>query len=47
MSEAPVCEWCFYLDDMIEFGERVLTYTEGLDQACFEVSGRFKNSRPS
>ena len=25
-------EWRFYLDDMIDFAEKVLAYTEGLDQ---------------
>ena len=24
-------EWRFYLDDMIEFSEKVLTYTDGFD----------------
>ena len=28
-------EWYFYVNDMIEFGEKVLSYTEGLDQAGF------------
>lgn len=37
MSEA-VREWRFYLDDMIGFAEKVLVYTEGLDQAGFEAS---------
>lgn len=37
MSEA-VREWRFYLDDMIGFVEKVLVYTEGLDQADFEAS---------
>lgn len=32
-------EWRFYLDDMIGFAEKVLIYTEGLDQAAFVVSG--------
>jgi uncharacterized protein with HEPN domain len=32
-------EWRFYLDDMIGFAEKVLTYTEGFDQARFESSG--------
>jgi uncharacterized protein with HEPN domain len=27
--------WIFYLDDMIRFGEKVLAYTAGLDQAGF------------
>ena len=32
-------EWRFYLDDMISFAEKVLTYTEGFDQVSFEASG--------
>ena len=32
-------EWRFYLDDMIGFVEKVLAYTEGLDQECFVASG--------
>lgn len=28
-------EWRFYIDDMIAFGEKVLAYTAGLDQASF------------
>jgi len=32
-------EWRFYVDDMIDFAERVLAYTEGLDQAAFVASG--------
>ena len=32
-------EWRFYLDDMIGFAEKVLIYTEGLDQAAFVASG--------
>ena len=35
MSESPR-EWRFYVNDMIEFAERVLEYTQGLDQAEFE-----------
>ena len=27
--------WRFYIQDMIEFGEKVLSYTEGMDQAEF------------
>lgn len=30
-------EWGFYLDDMILFSEKVLIYTEGLDQESFEA----------
>ncbi len=32
-------EWRFYLDDMIGFAEKVLTYTEGMDQTGFVTSG--------
>lgn len=32
-------KWRFYLDDMIEFAEKVLAYTDGLDQAGFVKSG--------
>jgi uncharacterized protein with HEPN domain len=32
-------EWRFYLQDMIGFAEKVLVYTEGLDQAAFVASG--------
>ncbi len=32
-------EWRFYLDDMIDFAERVLAYTAGLDQPGFVTSG--------
>ncbi|MDY0329782.1 MAG: DUF86 domain-containing protein [Thiomonas sp.] len=39
MSEAPPREWRFYLEDMIGFAEKVLVYTQGLDQAGFEASG--------
>jgi len=39
MSEPLVREWRFYLDDMIGFAEKVLSYTEGFDQQCFTESG--------
>ena len=32
--------WRFYVQDMIEFGEKVLFYTNGLDQATFIADGR-------
>ncbi|TVP47523.1 MAG: DUF86 domain-containing protein [Halomonas sp.] len=36
MSEQrPQREWRFYIDDMIGFGKKVLSYTEGLDQISF------------
>lgn len=38
MSER-VRAWRFYLDDMIDFAERVLAYTQGFDQRTFETSG--------
>ncbi len=31
-------EWHFYLQDMIRFAEKVLTYTSGMDQAMFVSS---------
>ena len=39
MSEAVQREWRFYLDDMIGFAEKVIAYTEGLDQVRFVKSG--------
>ena len=39
MSEVPVREWRFYLDDMIECGGKVTAYTEGFDQVRFVASG--------
>jgi len=35
MSDLPQREWHFYIDDMIQFAEKVLAYTNGLDQAGF------------
>lgn len=34
-SDAPPREWLFYLDDMIKFAEKVLTYTAKLSQESF------------
>ena len=31
-------DWRFYVEDMIGFGERVLDYAAGLDQAAFFAS---------
>lgn len=39
MSDTSKREWRFYLDDMIEFAEKVLTYTDGFDQNDFVSSG--------
>ena len=33
-------KWRFYVTDMIEFGEKILYYTEGMDQASFVTDGR-------
>jgi uncharacterized protein with HEPN domain len=39
MSEAVQREWRFYLDDMVTFAEKVLAYSDGLDQQTFVSSG--------
>ena len=39
MSDTPQREWRFYLNDMIGFAEKVIAYTDGLDQAGFIASG--------
>lgn len=41
MSEAAESprEWLFYLDDMIGFAEKVMAYTDGLDQDGFLNDG--------
>jgi len=39
MSDRAAREWRFYLDDMISFAEKVIAYTDGLDQAGFVASG--------
>jgi len=39
MSNGTAREWRFYLTDMIGFAERVIAYTEGLDQERFVASG--------
>ena len=39
MSDKIEREWHFYLDDMIAFAEKVLAYTDGLDQTSFAASG--------
>lgn len=40
MSEAerPAREWRFYIDDVIRFAGKVLSYTEGMDRAAFIAS---------
>ena len=39
MSNTDKREWRFYLNDMIEFTEKVLSYTGGFDQTGFLKSG--------
>ena len=39
MSDSGRREWRFYIDDMIYFAEKTLTYTDGFGQADFVVSG--------
>lgn len=39
MSDSAHREWRFYIDDMIDFAEKVIAYTHGLDQAGFIASG--------
>lgn len=41
MSNPRRREWRFYLDDMIDFAAKALSYTDGLDQAGFMASGVF------
>lgn len=38
-EQRPNREWRFYLTDMIGFAEKILAYTEGLDQETFVSSG--------
>jgi uncharacterized protein with HEPN domain len=39
MSEFTDRDWSFYVKDMIEFSERVISYTDGFEQAGFVESG--------
>jgi len=39
MSDSELREWRFYIDDMIGFAEKVIAYTQGLDQHGFVGSG--------
>lgn len=39
MSNQGQREWGFYVADMIGFAEKVIAYTEGLDQHRFVASG--------
>jgi len=39
MSDPTAREWRFYIDDMISFAEKVIAYTDGMDQERFVASG--------
>lgn len=39
MSDKLVREWHFYVSDMYSFAQKVLIYTEGLNQITFVASG--------
>ena len=39
MSDSTLREWRFYLDDMIGFAEKVLIYSDKLDQIAFIANG--------
>jgi uncharacterized protein with HEPN domain len=39
MSDTPTRSWLFYIDDMIQFANKVITYSEGFDQVKFVESG--------
>ena len=39
MSDSAQREWRFYIDDMIGFAEKVIAYSQGLDQDGFVRSG--------
>lgn len=39
MSDPSSREWRFYINDMIDFSQKVLAYTDGLDQDSFVESG--------
>jgi len=38
MSDNAGREWRFYIEDMIAFAERVISYTAKLDQSTFEAN---------
>jgi uncharacterized protein with HEPN domain len=35
MSNKLICEWHFYIDDMIRFSQKVIRYTHNHDQTSF------------
>ena len=38
-TEGETRAWHFYIEDMLEFSENVLSYTDGLDEAAFIADG--------
>jgi uncharacterized protein with HEPN domain len=39
VSDTAAGEWKFYIDDMIGFAEKVIVYTDGLNQERFAAGG--------
>ena len=39
MSDPSPREWRFYIEEIISFAEKVIAYTDGLDQELFIASG--------
>lgn len=39
MSDVAAREWRFYIDDLISFAEKVISYADGLDQDPSIASG--------
>ena len=46
-TQREMREWHFYVQDMLEFGERVLSYTRGLDQDSFLADSRTYDATPA
>ncbi len=44
MSKAENREWRFYLNDMLEFAEKVASYTAGMDQPRFETNALVRDA---
>ena len=40
MCDIEARNWILYIKDMVEFGERVLSYIEGMDQGAFVADRR-------
>lgn len=46
MSDPNLREWRFYIDDMIGFAEKVIAYSNGLNQSGFVASGLNYDATP-